>query len=144
MSRRISGSSALNGSSKSSTCGIERERAGQPDALLHAAGELVRVLVLETGQPDELDHLLCARGALGLGDALDLEAERDVLDHAAVREQTEVLEDHRDRAAPQRPQLVGVGAGDVPPGDPAPSRRSARSGARACARASTCPSPRAP
>ena len=97
--------------------GIERERAGEADALLHASGELVGVLVLEAGQSDELDHLLCTRGPLRLGHALDLETERDVLDDAAVREQAEVLEDHRDGAAAQRTQLVGVGARDVAAGD---------------------------
>ena len=43
MSRRISGSSAENGSSNIITSRVGRERPGQPDALLHAAGELVGV-----------------------------------------------------------------------------------------------------
>ena len=37
--------------------------------------------------------------------ALHLEAERDVVDHAPVREQAEVLEDHRDRVPAQLAQL---------------------------------------
>ena len=43
MSRRISGSSAENGSSNSSSDGVAGQRAGQADPLLHAAGELVGV-----------------------------------------------------------------------------------------------------
>ena len=50
---------------------------------------------------------------LGLRDALDLEAERDVVDHGAVREQAEVLEDHRDRVPAELEQLVAVGGDHV-------------------------------
>ena len=42
MSRRISGSSAENGSSNSRIVGIGGQRAGEADALLHAARQLVR------------------------------------------------------------------------------------------------------
>ena len=64
MSRRISGSSAENGSSNSSSVGVAGQRAGQADALLHAAGELVGVVVLVAREADQVDHLLGAlRGA---------------------------------------------------------------------------------
>ena len=39
---------------------VARERAGQTDALLHAAGELVRIGLLVAGEPDQLDDLLRA------------------------------------------------------------------------------------
>ena len=57
MSRRMSGSRALNGSSKNMTSGSHGEGAGQPDPLLHAARQLVRVAVGVALQPDEVDHL---------------------------------------------------------------------------------------
>ena len=34
---------------------IHRERAHQADALLHAAGELIGIVLLEAGEPDELE-----------------------------------------------------------------------------------------
>ena len=80
---------------------VDGERAREADALLHAAGELVGELVRAVLEADELQHLLGALVPLRLGDALDLEAEGDVVDHAPVREQAEVLEDHRRRVAPQ-------------------------------------------
>ncbi len=55
--------------------------------------------------------------ALALADALHLEAEGDVVDHAPVREEAEVLEDHRDGVAPQLAELVAIGAHHVVPGD---------------------------
>ena len=35
--------------------GLERERAGEIDALPHAAGELVRIVPIEAAQPDQLE-----------------------------------------------------------------------------------------
>ena len=49
----------------------------------------------------------------GFADALDLEPEGDVVDHRAVGEQPEVLEDHRDRVAAQLAQLRRVGGHHV-------------------------------
>ena len=40
--------------------GIDRQRAGQSGALLHAAGELVRIMIFEIGQTDALQ--IVARG----------------------------------------------------------------------------------
>ena len=109
MSRRISGSSAENGSSNISTCRVDGQRPGQPDALLHAAGELVGVGVLVAGQPDQVDHLLGPVAALRLVLAADLEPVGDVVDDLAVRQQAEVLEHHRDVVAAQLAQLALVG-----------------------------------
>ena len=80
MSRRISGSSAENGSSNSSSVGVAGQRAGQADALLHAAGQLVGVGGLVAGEADQLEHLLRPRPALGLAHAADLEPEGHVVD----------------------------------------------------------------
>ena len=120
------------------------ERAGHADALLHAAGELVGELVLDLLQADQLQHRAGALEALPLAHPLDLETERDVVDHAAVREQAEVLEDHRHVLPAQVPQIGLAGAGDVVLGDPDRARPWARSGGSACARASTCRSPTVP
>ena len=91
--------------------GVGRERARDADALLHAARELVRELVRGVLEADERSTS-CARVLpLALADALHLEAEGDVVDHAAVREQAEVLEDHRDGMPPQ---LAKLGRGPRP------------------------------
>ena len=55
---RVISSSAPNGSSNRNTFGLERQRPGQRGAHLHAARQLLGVLVLEAGQPDEVDRLL--------------------------------------------------------------------------------------
>ena len=44
--------------------GLDREGAGERDALLHAAGELVRVAVDRVAEPDELEQLADPVGAL--------------------------------------------------------------------------------
>ena len=49
--------------------GLDRERPGERDALLLAAGELVGVAALESAEPDELEQLVhsvagaCLRGS---------------------------------------------------------------------------------
>ena len=86
--------------------GVGRERARHADALLHAARELIGELVRGVLEADERQHLVRALLPLALADALHLEAEGDVVDHAPVREQAEVLEDHRDRVPPQLPELA--------------------------------------
>ena len=63
-----------------------------------------------SSRPTSAEHLAGSREPLRLGDALDLEPEGDVVDHAAVREQAEVLEDHRDVVAAQLAQLAWLGA----------------------------------
>ena len=70
-------------------------------------------------EPDDAEHLARALVAHRLGDALHLEAERDVVDHRPVREQPEVLEDHRHvraaelRAAPPASRAEHVLAADL-------------------------------
>src|SRR5579872_180228 len=49
------------------------QRARDCDPLPHAAGQLMRELVLETPQPDEFDESACDRVALGLRGPADLE-----------------------------------------------------------------------
>ena len=84
---------------------VHREGARDADALLHPAGELVGELVRDVLEPDELQHLARPRVPLGLRHSLHLEPERDVVEHAPVGEQAEVLEDHRDLVAPELAEL---------------------------------------
>src|SRR5215211_1759094 len=96
---------------------VDGERAREADALLHAARELVWERRRDVLEPDELEHVGRARVPLRLRRALDLEAERDVLDHRAVGEQPEVLEHHRDGVAAQLAQRARVGRHHVGAGD---------------------------
>ena len=83
------------GSSSSSSCGLRRQRAGQRDALLLAAGQLVREAALDAGQADQLPApRRRGRSRSALGQAMDAEA--DVVAHVEVREQGVVLEHHAD------------------------------------------------
>ena len=58
MSRRMSGSSAENGSSNSRISGSLARARARPTALLHAAAELVRVGVAEAAQADQVQHVV--------------------------------------------------------------------------------------
>src|SRR5690606_22869621 len=73
--------------------GLDRQGAGDRDALLHAAGKLGGVAVLEPGQMDQIDEFLGPLLALGLGDALLLETIENVAPHALPGKQREILED---------------------------------------------------
>jgi hypothetical protein len=84
---------------------VEREGARDRDPLLHPAGELPRVVVLEPGELDELDQLLHPRGAALAVPAEHLERERDVLGDGTPVVEDGVLEDHPVVAV--EPRLVG-------------------------------------
>ena len=100
ISRRINGSSALNGSSISRISGVGAQRPCQPDTLLHAAGELARTHLFVTGKPDYFDPVPSACEALLLRNALDAQAIGDIVQYVAVREQAEALEHHAHLIAP--------------------------------------------
>ena len=78
------------------------QRARDRDALLLAAGQLVREPLLLAGEPDEGEHL----GHRLLDESArrpdDLQRERDVLEHGLGRQQPEVLEHRADVAAEVR------------------------------------------
>ena len=93
--------------------GVAGQCPGEADALLHATGELVGEVVLVAGQADQVDHLLGPVAPLSLALAPHLEAERHVVDHLAVGQQAEVLEDHRHLAPPGVEQRGVAHAGDV-------------------------------
>src|SRR5579884_1009922 len=82
---------------------IEGERARNRGALLHAAGKLRGIAVLEALQADELDEVLRALLALRLRHPLPLETVENVAAHRLPRKQGEVLEDDA---------AIGAGARD--------------------------------
>ena len=92
---------------------VAGQRPGEADALLHAAGELVGVGPLVAPEADQLDDLGRLGPALLLAHAAHLEAIGDVVDHLAVRQEAEVLEDHRGVGAPQVAELALAGLDDV-------------------------------
>ena len=84
---------------------IHRQRAHQADALLHAAGELIGIVLLEAGEPDQLeivaDPLPDLRRA---ATPRHRQPERRVVVDGLPRQQAEMLEHHGD--------AVGRAAGD--------------------------------
>ncbi|MNM93008.1 hypothetical protein D3C81_1053680 [compost metagenome] len=96
-----------------------RQRAGQGDALLLAAGQLGRLAPRQVFHLHQRQHLADPRGNRLALHALHLQAEGDVLRHAHVREQRVALEHGIDAPAVRR-QVVDplaadedVAAGDV-------------------------------
>ena len=87
---------------------VRRERPGEGDALLLAAGDLGHAPVLEPREPGERERLGDARGRSAARRApAALEPEGDVLADGHVREERVVLEDHAEAAA------LGRGGRDV-------------------------------
>jgi len=91
---------------------LEDEGAGDGDALLLAAGKLVRPPPAHAGQADELEIALDPLGDAGGREAPHAERVGDVVEGGEVREEGEPLEHHADRAAPGRDTLDG-GAVDL-------------------------------
>ncbi len=87
--------------------GLDGQRAGEGDALLLPAGELIGVAAAEIGQLDEPQHLGDPRGDLRRRLARHLQAECDVVGYRHVGEQRVGLEYHADLA------LVGAQVGNV-------------------------------
>ena len=102
---------------------VSGERAGDADPLLHPAGELVRELIRRILEADELQNLGRSGKTLRLRHALDLEAEGDVVDHAPVGEQPEVLEHHGHLVPAKLTELRGSRCGHVTSRDLDLSRR---------------------
>ena len=72
---------------------VERERAGDRDPLLHPAGELPWVVVLEALELDQLEQLPYARRTLLAAPLQQLERQRDVLRDRAPVVEHRLLED---------------------------------------------------
>src|SRR5438270_3736956 len=73
--------------------GLERQRPCQPDALLHAARQLVGIAILEVFEADQAQVFAGAVHPLCPGDGLDLQREDDVVEHRAPGQQAEGLKD---------------------------------------------------
>src|SRR5438445_7698518 len=73
---------------------LDRERARQRDALLHAAGELVRVAVACVAEADELQEIPDALASIALVLAANPQPVLDVLPRRHVREERVGLEHH--------------------------------------------------
>ena len=103
-SARVSASTEANGSSSSSTCGSRDERPRDRDALLHPAGELPGIRPRDSFQADLGERGFGARSALGPGQPMSAERERDVSHDVEPREERAavVLEDDGELA--RRPQ----------------------------------------
>jgi hypothetical protein len=74
---------------------LQDERAGQPDALPHPAGQLFRVGGLETVEADDVDRSQGRGAPLRFTDAAGQQAELDVVLHGQPGHQREGLEHHR-------------------------------------------------
>ena len=79
---------------------LDREGARDRDALAHAAGQRVRIIVLVAGEaePREPAPRQCLRASLGI-DVEDLQAEQHVVERGAPGHQPVVLEHDADLAA---------------------------------------------
>src|ERR1022692_2075774 len=71
---------------------LDGQRAGPRNALLLAAGQLVRVLPRVLGEPDDIEQLGGALPPLGSSQAAHPQPEADVLQRGHVREQAVALE----------------------------------------------------
>ena len=120
--------------------GCVDEGARDRDALLLAAGELVRVVVDPVAEADARERRARARVALAGGDARVDERQLDVLERARAREQVEALEDEAERPVAHRGERVAVEPRHVLAREPVRAARSAGRGSRGCSSASTCPS----
>src|SRR6266567_4033402 len=83
-----------------------RERAGNPDALAHAAGELLGKRSGEFREPGTLQGVGDERAALGYGQLAMLERQRDVVCRAAPGQQGKILENERDRVEAVRRKIA--------------------------------------
>ena len=104
--------------------GVLGQRPGHGHPLAHAAGQLVRALVGEAAQLDQLQQLGHPRRPAALRHALEAQGQLDVAVHREPREQRRLLE-HEGAAAAD---VDGAGAGGVEP------RGQAEQGALAAAR----------
>src|SRR5260221_8360858 len=78
---------------------IDREGAGERDALAHATGQLVRVAAGEIREIEAAQQFSRAPRAFALRLPLDLDAERDILRNGAPGQQQDLLQHEGDMAA---------------------------------------------
>ena len=78
---------------------LERQRAGQRAAHAHAARQRLGVVILETGEPDEVDGVAGERPAFGPRESVQLGEQLDVVLDRAPRHQRRILEHVADALA---------------------------------------------
>ena len=92
---------------KIGTC---NQGACQRDALLHASGQLRRKLLLDAGQPHEVEHLGDACPDLGRRKGTDLEAVGDIVEDVQMGKQRPGLEDQSQAPSPWRQRVGSLAA----------------------------------
>src|SRR5205823_5679611 len=93
------------------------DRAGDGDALLLAARELVRMMLEARAEADPFERFYRALFAFAAADAGVDERELDVLDRARAGEQVEVLEDEAEEVIARFGELAFVHARDFATGE---------------------------
>ncbi|MNL24869.1 hypothetical protein D3C87_1463200 [compost metagenome] len=93
--------------------GVIGKRAGKAHTLLHAAGKLVRIIILIPLQADTIQPITAFLLALLARHALNIEAVNAVFQHGAMRQKAEFLEYHRRFVAAELPQRRGAHAADI-------------------------------
>ena len=86
--------------------GLRDERARDRNALAHAARQLRGKTLLERGEADHVDEMVCPVHALGFRDALQFERKGDIVDDIAPRKGRFLLEHHADGGMGRRNALV--------------------------------------
>src|SRR5262249_32292272 len=72
---------------------IDGQRARKIGALSHAARQLMREVMLEAAESDQVNQPIGTRAGLRLSRALDLQAEDDIVEHGSPWEKRILLED---------------------------------------------------
>ena len=101
------------GSSARTISGLVHDGAGDGDALLLSAGQLVGARVLATGEAHRGERLARPQRALARADAGVDQRHGDVLEGRGAREQVELLEHEAEARVAQRGEDV-AGAGPAP------------------------------
>lgn len=92
---------------------ISGQRPRKSCALLHPAGELMRILAVPALQADELNGLHRPLDALPGRNSPDLEAEADVSEDRPVRKERKVLEHHAELLLAECQKFLAAELGDI-------------------------------
>ncbi len=106
--------------------GIHGQRPGQSHPLLHAAAELLGVMIAPALEADSLQELSGAILPLAAVHPLHLQPAGHVVHHRAMGEQPEVLEHHRHRRRRSRSVALSARVSSVPQTSTVPSVGSIR------------------
>ena len=114
--------------------GLAHQCPRDPDALLHAARELVRIVLREGGEPHEIEEVARLLAPLRYGKAVDLQRKLDVGHHRAPGQQSEALKHHAGVLA-RRGDLASLDGDPAFVGSDEPGREAQQGGLAAAARA---------